>query len=129
MQIDHFGSVTLAVTDNLVSLPMPEALANLSKAKLVAARQAEFTYHAVNANVDGQQHYFVETGDDHSTYTLPAGDYATFAMTRANRLALDQFIGQAYGKIAQAGYRPAGNYNLETLSDAMFTVQTPVVKA
>jgi hypothetical protein len=129
MQTDHFGSVTLAVTDNLVSLPMPEALANLSKAKLVAARQAEFTYHAVNANVDGQQHYFVETGDDHSTYTLPAGDYATFKMTRANRLALDQFTGQAYGKIAQAGYRPAGNYNLETLSDAMFTVQTPVVKA
>jgi hypothetical protein len=93
MQIDHIGSVTLAVTDNLVGLPMPEALANLSKAKLVAARQAEFTYHAVNANVDGRQHYLVETGDDRSTYTLPAGDYATFEMTRANRLALDELLG------------------------------------
>lgn len=129
MQIDHFGSVTLAVTDNLVGLPIPEALATLSKAKLVAARQAEFTYHAVNANLDGQQHYLVETGDDHSEFTLPAGDYATFEMTRANRFALDQFIGQAYGQIAQAGYRPAGNYNLETLSDALFTIQIPVVKA
>ena len=129
MQIDHFGSVTFAVTDNLVGLPMPEALTNLSKAKLAAAREAEFTYHAINVNVDGQQHYYVETGDDRGQFTLPAGDYATFEMTRANRLAQDQFIGQAYGTIAQAGYRPAGNYNLETLSDAMFTVQIPVVKA
>lgn len=129
MQITHFGTITLAVTDNVVPMPQSEQFAQLSQAKLVAARQAEFTYHAINANVDGHQHYYVETGADYEHFTLPAGDYATFEMTRANRLALDQFIGQAYGKLAQAGYRPAGNYNLETLSESTFTVQIPVIKA
>ncbi|WP_407894904.1 hypothetical protein [Lacticaseibacillus sp. N501-2] len=128
MHIQHFGSVTLAVCDHLLPATT-SALPALAEAKRILARNAPFTYHAINLSQNGQPHYLIETGDDQTQFTLPAGDYATFKMTRANRLALDQFIQQAYATIAQAGYRPAGNYNLETLSNSTFTVQIPVAKA
>lgn len=129
MQITHHNQVSFTVCDHRVPTPQsPAALNALSTAKMAAARAADFTYHAINANIQGAQHYLVETGDDHDNFTLPAGEYASFTMTRANRLALDQFIAHAYRELTHTTYHPAGDFNLETLAANTFTVQIPVAK-
>ncbi|MCI1983905.1 MAG: hypothetical protein LKJ47_03925 [Bifidobacteriaceae bacterium] len=58
--------------------------------------------------------------------TREASDHAIFSMPAAERLVFDQFIGQSYGQLGPEGLRPAGNYNLETPSDAEYSAAIPV---
>ncbi|WP_125980082.1 GyrI-like domain-containing protein [Loigolactobacillus iwatensis] len=132
-------------------LPTPKSyaeMAEMSKVKTdyleklaqadLAAIATDQHFYGVNYNANGDQNYLagvkvIKLPAGYTDFTVAAGQYAKFTTKAASRNAIDQFIGQSYGELAQsADYQVAGNFNLEVVDSfidgktAEFSIYMPV---
>ncbi|WP_099222301.1 effector binding domain-containing protein [Listeria costaricensis] len=110
-----------------------EGLGKMSEIKAAAiAKHAEDkkAFVGINTNIEDKQYYLVAkagNGEGDTTFEFPAGLYAKFETTETDRAAIDQFIGQAYGEVAQSEkVGIGGNFNLEDFRDKGLTLYIPV---